>query len=270
MRLLRHAALAALVLATAVTTAGPAFAAPAGNDTYPGRTVVGSVPFAETVDTTEATTDADDAEINAQCGAPMTDASVWYQLTAATDGGMVVDVSQSTYSAGAIVATGGPGNWTVQACAPGTVGFTAVAGETYTILAIDDQYDGGGNGGTLNIKIDHIPPPPTIDITVNKFASFDPHSGSATVSGTVTCTSDASWASLDTFLRQQVGRLTTISGWGSTSLVCDGTAQSWSAWVYPDSGKFAGGKAASVSFALACGVFDCGFDYVERTVQLRG
>ena len=114
---------AALVLTTVVGTAAPALAAPPGNDTYAGRTVVGSVPFTQSLDTTEATTDADDAELNAQCGAPVTDASVWYQVTAAADGGMVVDVSQSSFSAGAIVATGSPGNWTVVACAPGTVGW---------------------------------------------------------------------------------------------------------------------------------------------------
>src|ERR671913_1642919 len=155
MRLTRGVATTALLtLTTVVATAAPALAAPPSNDTYAGRTIVASVPFTQTLDTTEATTDADDVELNAQCGAPATDASVWYQVTAQADGGLVVDVSESSFSAGAIVATGSPGNWTVVTCGPGAVGWTAVAGETYTILVFDDQGDGGGNGGVLNVTID--------------------------------------------------------------------------------------------------------------------
>jgi hypothetical protein len=268
MRLVRCAATTALVLGTVVVTAAPAFAAPPGNDAYAGRTVVGSVPFSQTLDTSEATTDADDAELNAQCGAPVTDASVWYQVTA-TATGMVADISQSSYSAGAIVATGSPGSWTVVACAPGTVGWSAVVGETYTVLAFDDQSDGGGNGGTLNITIDVIPPPPTIDVTLNRFGQFNAHTGSATVGGTVTCTGLAQFAFLDIEVRQAVGRVSTVDGFGSVDVTCDGVTHPWTAEVVPDSGKFAGGKAAEVTFAVACGVFECGTDFEQRTIQLR-
>ena len=270
MRLVRCAATAALALGAVVTTAAPAFAAPPGNDAYAGRTVVGSVPFSETLDTSEATTDADDAQLNALCGAPRTDASVWYQVTAAASGGMVVDISQSNYSAGAIVATGSPGSWNVLACAPGAVGWSAVAGETYTILAFDYQGDGGGNGGTLRLTVDTIPPPPTIDVTLDRFAQFHAQTGTATATGTVTCTGTAVFAFLSVDLRQAVGRLVTIEGFGSTDLVCDGASHNWSAEVVPNSGKFAGGKAAEATFAVACGVFDCGVDFDQRTVILRG
>jgi hypothetical protein len=263
-------ATAALVLTAVVGTAAPALAAPPGNDTYAGRTVVGSVPFAQSLDTTEATTDADDAELNAQCGAPVTDASVWYQVTAAADGGMVVDVSQSSFSAGAIVATGSPGNWTVVACAPGTVGWSAIAGETYTILAFDDQGDGGGNGGTLVITVDVAPPAPTIDVTVNPVGEFNARTGSATISGTVTCTGTADFAFVDLELRQAVGRVSTITGFGSFDVTCDGVTYPWSVEVFPTNGKFAGGKSVSVAVALACGTFECGTDYEQRTVKLRG
>ena len=57
--------------------------------------IIGSVPFSQTLDTSQATTDADEAQLNALCGAPRTDASVWYQVTATASGGMVVDVSRS-------------------------------------------------------------------------------------------------------------------------------------------------------------------------------
>src|SRR5215475_5957928 len=96
MRLLSTVAVAGLAFATVLGTAGPAVAAAPSNDTYAGRAVVGSLPFTETLDTTEATTDADDADLMAAsapyCGSGLTtDASVWYQVTTA-GGGIDLDM----------------------------------------------------------------------------------------------------------------------------------------------------------------------------------
>jgi hypothetical protein len=44
----------------------------------------------------------------------------------------------------------------------------------------------------------------------------------------------------------------------------------WSADVFPQNGKFAGGKTMTVTFAFSCGPFECGSGFVEQTVQLRG
>jgi Family of unknown function (DUF6299) len=270
MRLVRCVGLAALVLGTVVATAAPAFAAPPGNDTYAGRTVVESVPFTQTLETGEATTDSDDAQLNAQCGAPATDASVWYELTASAAGGMVVAVSDSSYTAGAIVATGGPGNWTLVNCAPGAVGWTAAAGVTYTILVFDDQFDGGGNGGTLRLTIGEAPPVPTIDVTLDPIGQFHARTGTATVSGTVTCAGVVDFAFLDIELRQNVGRVSTVRGFGFADVTCDGVTRQWTAEIFPDNGKFAGGKAAEATFAVACGAVECGVDFEQRTIMLRG
>ena len=270
MKLASGVATAALTLTAVVATAGPALAAPPSNDTYAGRTVVGSVPLTQSLDTTEATTGADDVELNAQCGAPATDASVWYEITAQTEGGLVVDVSNSSFSAGVIVATGSPGNWTVLSCAPGAVSWFPVAGETYTILVFDDQGDGGGNGGVLNVTIDVAPAAPTIDVTVNPVGEFDARTGSATITGTVTCTGEALFSYLDVEVRQAVGRMSTVTGYATVDITCDGTTYPWSVEVLPVNGKFVGGRAASVTFALACGNIGCGADYQEWIVRLRG
>jgi hypothetical protein len=257
----------AAVTSIFLLTGGVAIAAPT-NDTYPNRTVIGSVPFAETVDTTTATTDSDDVEINAICGAPRTDASVWYSYTPAVDGAIIIDVSDSTYSAGVLVATGGPGAWTIQTCGPGAVSLPTVAGQTYTILAIDDQYDGGGNGGTLQISVTEAPPPPKIDVTIDPYAHLNPQAGSATVVGTVTCTGQAEFAFLQTLLVQRVGRFTII-GYGYSDVVCDGVTHPWSAEVVSENGKFSGGKAADATIAIACGMIMCSFDYEQRQVLIR-
>lgn len=262
----------ALVLASAATftAAGPAFAAAPGNDTHAGATVI-STGFSDSLDTTRAGTDAEDADLNAGCGAPATDASVWYTLTPPADGGVVVDVSGSDYSAGVIVATGSPGSWALETCGPGAVSFFGAAGTTYTILAFDDQFDGTGNGGTLNMTVADAPPPPSLQVDVDKFAAFDSRSGAAFVNGTLTCTGQADFAGIEVQLAQKVGRVATVRGAGFADAHCNnGETQRWSARITPDSGKFAGGKAASVTFAFACGPFHCAEDYQEHIVQLRG
>jgi hypothetical protein len=100
----------------------------------------------------------------------------------------VIDVSQSDYTAGVLVGVGSQGNLFTVACGPGTVAFSAEAGTTYYVLAIDDQADGSGNGGSLNISFNEVPPPPTVEIAVNLVGRVDIHTGIATVSGTYTCT----------------------------------------------------------------------------------
>jgi len=266
----RFLVLLSVVALWSLTFATPALAAAPGNDTYAGRAAVAALPFTDSLDTTEATTDADDADANADCGAPATDASVWYEFTPAADTNVLVDVSASDYSAGVIVVTGSPGSFVLQGCGPGAVGFFAASGETYAILVFDDQLDGAGTGGALDISIDVAPPPPTVEITVNPTGTFNKVSGSATVSGTITCTGDADFAEVDIQLTQNVGRFT-IRGFGSFfgEAICDGTAQPWSAEVFGDNGKFKGGRAVSVAFGFACNQFECGFDEVDSIVKLR-
>lgn len=58
----------------------PASAAPT-NDTIANATPITSVPFTDTFDSTGATTGAEDAAINATCGAPVTNVSVWCRST---------------------------------------------------------------------------------------------------------------------------------------------------------------------------------------------
>lgn len=262
--------IASLVLALTLTFGGvaPALAAAPANDTFGGATVA-ATGFSEVLNTSEATTDADDAQLNTNCGAPATDASVWYAF-AGNDAGVVVDVSSSDYSAGVAVGVGTQGNLQLVTCGPGAVAFFAGAGETYYVLAFDDQFDGAGNGGNLSISFNEVPPPPTIDFTVNRFGSVNAQTGVATISGTYTCTNGDFF---DVFVdaRQNVGRFAIFgSGEFFDFGTCDGTAHNWSADVFPQNGKFKGGKALTLNFATSCGAFECGFGFAEQTVQLRG
>src|SRR5262245_3875944 len=184
-------------------SAPAALAAPPTNDTFAGATPV-AVGFTEVLDTSDATTDGDDAQVNASCGAPATDASVWYVIEG-TDQGVVVDVSQSDYPAGVLVGVGTQGNLETIACGPGTTIFTAVAGTTYYVLAFDDQTDGSGNGGSLNISFVEAPPPPTIDIALSRFGRVNIHTGVATVTGTYTC-SNGEFLDININADQKIGR----------------------------------------------------------------
>jgi hypothetical protein len=265
----RIAFLAGLLITVSLATAAPVLAAVPGNDTYAGATDITSLPFTETINTTEATTDADDAEMNvADCGAPATDASVWYTITPSADAFLVADLSSSTYSAGAIVATGAPGSFTFITCGPGAVVWDAASGETYSILVFDDQEDGAGTGGTLTINVEEVPPPPEVTLTVNPRGTFDSHTGGARVSGTVTCTGDAEFSFIDVFMRQKSGRFF-IDGEGFIEgFACDGSTQNWTVDIFPFNGIFKGGRTATVTFAVACGEFLCGEGFDESVVNL--
>ena len=267
----RNAARLCAVVAVAmlgVLAAGPAYAAAPANDTFAGATAIASVPFTTTQDTTEATTDADDTEANAVCGAPALDASVWYSITPATDQVLLVDVSSSSYSAGVLVVTGKPGGFELQTCGPGAVAFQALAGVTYHMLMIDDQYDGAGNGGTLRLSVTEAPPPPELTVTVNDRAAFNALTGSATVSGTIACTGVVDFTFVDVQLRQTIG-LGDVVGYGFMEVACDSTVRPWSVEVFPYVGtKFVGGKGASFTFAYACGPIFCSEYYTEQQVLL--
>ena len=95
------AAAAALLLVPVLATS--ASAAPALNDTAAAATVVTALPSSFSQDTTGATTDALDASLNAGCGAPFTNASVWFSYTDPDGGGVLADMSASSYSGGFIV-----------------------------------------------------------------------------------------------------------------------------------------------------------------------
>ena len=260
--------LTGLLIVWSFAFAGTALALPLAppNDTKAGIESL-SIPDDITLDTTNATTDADDAAMNPpDCGAPATDASVWYSLTG-TGSWVAIDVSDSDYSAGVLVTTGDPNNDFVT-CGPGAVAWLAESGVTYSILVIDDQQDGTGNGGNLKLKVEEIPPPPEISLTVNPKGVFDAHTGGAVVRGTITCTGDATDSFIDVSMRQKTGRLF-IDGEGFVEgFTCDGASHGWSVDIFPFNGVFKGGKTATVTFALACGDFLCGEGFDESVVSL--
>ena len=279
--LLRRMTVAVLgtTLVTLSLTTWSALAATPSNDTISGAKQV-TYGFSETVDTTEATTDADDAAVNARCGFSSTDASVWYMFTATSDMAAVVDAT-ATYADGAsgwyypgvIIATGSPGSLAVVRCAGAYARFTPSAGTTYYIVVIDPQWDGGGNGGTLKFSLVE---PPSASVTVTD-GTFDPATGNAALAGTYVC-ERATRISIGTFLTQALGPRVTVTGtdvFYTNSARCDGTPQPFSVNVeaggYYGGERFAGGPATVGVRVVACGTFECADRYQPETeIRLRG
>jgi hypothetical protein len=260
--LLTIGALCSLGLVTPVLAASP------GNDAYGGRTVIEGLPFGETIDTTEATTDALDAEANLECGAPATDASVWYELTPENDGEIVIDATASDYSVGILVLTGSPGTFSAVACVAGSLGVTTTAGETLTILVFD--YDDVGNGGNLVLSMDALPPPPSLELTIDRDGTVNQRTGIATVHGTITCTGGSEYGKyfIEGQLTQAVGRFRIHSDNGSGTFTCTGTAEAWSFELVGLDGRLGGGKATVSVFAAAC-TFSCSTVVVDRVITLK-
>lgn len=239
--------------------AGPALAAdPPANDLFDAATTVSSTQFVETVDTTGATTDAIDAAANANCGAPATEASVWYTFTEPLPGGTpyTVDVSSSSYSAGIIVVTGSPDSFVLQACGPGSIGFIANGGTTYSILAFSETP--GVIGGVLNIAI-QVPQPNEVSISIDSTGSVN-RAGHVTVSGTLTCSQPA-FIGLSADLRQRAGRRY-LTAYANTAVWCDGVT-AWTATTTFEDGVFVAGRAT-----VHVMTFDAG-SIVEASSEIR-
>jgi hypothetical protein len=152
---------AALALTTGAFVATAGAANPPPNDKIGGATVVSSLPFTDTVDTTAATTDATDAQANQSCGAPVTNNSVWYKFTTgSTASTLSVDTTGSDFSSGVLIAKGTPGSLTTQACGPVSTLAALSPRTTYYILAFDDS----GAGGTLHIAMHGPGPRPKNDM----------------------------------------------------------------------------------------------------------
>jgi hypothetical protein len=262
-------ALAAMV--AGIPLASPAWAAPPSNDEPGGAVVVGPVPFHYEEDTTEATTSADEAALNAFCGAPVLEQGVWFTATATESGAFTVDTTESNYSAGILALAGTPGNFVPLACGPGQIAGEVNAGDTVYLLIFGDGLS-GTTSGHLVLNIDRAVAPPTIDVTVDPTASVN-KDGIAHLTGTVRCTTENGEGSvIDVFgqLRQRIGRVF-INGFFDSFVgtPCDGTAYPWSADVVGDNGLFSGGKAATVTIAFGCGTSFCNEGFVEASVKLR-
>ena len=262
-RLLVALAAAALLAPLGATTAS---AAPT-NDTSAGATAVTSLPTTVTQDTRTATTDALDATLNEQCGAPATNGSVWFTYTDPTGDGLLVDLAHSDFTAGVMIVQGDPtaGGFVV-ACGPEAVALRGETGTTYYVMAFSDTPE--RIGGTLVASFEPLPPAPVSTLTVDPRATAY-KDGSLRLTGSYSCSNaNGFFSDIEGQVVQRVGRVKITGFFFASPLECDGAVHPWEAFAFSDNGLFAGGKAANVSIVFACGDFDCAATSVEQTVQV--
>ena len=155
--------LVALVLSGALSLAHTATAAPPSNDAFSSATVVVSMPFAETVDITEATRTYDEPTFGCY-GAPQR--TVWYRFSVGADATVGVagtstvigDVSIGVFRDGG----SGVSGLRFVNCGSGPaprVTFAATAGEVYYVQ-LGNSFSAGG---PIDVSIEIVPPPPNDD-----------------------------------------------------------------------------------------------------------
>ena len=142
-----------------VPFAGTAWAQPS-NDSFSGATVIPSVPFSTTEDTTQATFGPEDTAAEHACGPAngQYSKSVWFAYTAASDEQLQLDTYTSSYQVAGAVVTGTPAAFSSVRCFLGATMLPVSQGTTYYIVLV--QF-GHGSGGTLNLSLTRsVPPPP--------------------------------------------------------------------------------------------------------------
>jgi len=148
-----------LFMAVAIAIAGvsPALAAPPSNDDFGFATVIGSLPFSDSVDNTEATLEPGEPE---SCSSMPQ--SVWYSFTPVSDTVVRVDMDGSSFGDTAFVAYqdggSGFGGLSFLDCSNfgGFLTLSLQAGTTYYIQAGNIF---NGSGGDLHLNLQEVPPP---------------------------------------------------------------------------------------------------------------
>ena len=239
------------------------------NDDFASATESTSLPFTDSINTSDATTAVDDPECAGNGH------TVWYSFTAPAEMGIEANTFGSDYDTTLSVYTGSRGALTQIACnddaaetLQSRVRFNATEGVTYFFM-VGSFFD--SPGGNLVFSVEEIPliVPLEVSVSIDPVGSVVPKAGIATIHGTVTCSRPAS---VDLFgeLAQRAGRVI-IRGFFEEFLECSGETP-WSATVTGENGRFAGGRAQASVFAFA---FDPetgeeAFAEASRTVRLRG
>jgi hypothetical protein len=263
----RSLTVAAVILATMILGMPWASAAPPSNNDFANAMVVTEpLPFDDTVDTTDATSDATDPAPG--CIFDSAGHTVWYAYTPSQDLAIQARTFGSDYDTVVAAYTGTAGNLTEIGCSDDANGtlqsnvlVEAQTGMTYYFMV-------GGFGdasGTLAFEVGAPIPAFNIDeVAISSVGTVRPRTGVATISGTITCTSGPSVVDVLVSVSQRIGR-TTVHASGEDLFACDGTVP-WSIQVEPTDGLLVGGPAQVEVEAF--GFHTSGF--AQATVKLRG
>lgn len=248
---------------------------PPVNDDFDHPTVIPSMPFTVSESATNATVSPDDPFCVSRTQ------SVWFSFTPTQNQRLEANTFGSNYDTTLAVYTGTRGSLIQIACnddSSGTVQsrvrFNAVAGTTYYFQA-SSFFPVTSANLTFNLLL--APPPLSIVPTVTQFGSVDPSSGTAAISGFLTCSQPA-FVTLSGQLKQTHGGVP-VTGFFSAFIPCNGTTP-WSVNIQTTTTLFHGraadlftGGKADVSATAFAFDFENGV-FIQKnlaaTVTLRG
>ena len=250
---------------TTLAVPGTAMAQPANDDFDDAIQIAEPLPFSNATSTVDATTAPDDP-LCAGNGH-----TVWYRFTPSSDMRVIAHTFGSNYDTTLSVYTGSRGALSQIACnddfdsLQSRVAFDATAGTNYFIMA---GSFGMSPGGDLRLTVEQAPPPIEVAVTVNPTGTFNPQTGVATISGTLTCSQPTTFAGLFGDLRQRAGRVIITGFFDVFPEQCSGET----AWMATAQGMgfFGGGPATASMFAVACTEFACAEVETTQTVRLQG
>jgi hypothetical protein len=254
-----------LAIAPAAIAQAPA------NDDFDSATVIASLPFTDSIDTSEATTAADDPQCSGEGH------TVWYAFTAPADMGIEANTFGSDYDTTLTVLTGSRGALHNVTCnddaadsLQSRVRFNATAGVTYFFMVGSFVDSEGGNLVFSVVEIPLLPPPPEVGVSIDPVGTVVPKTGTATIHGTVTCSRPVSVDLAVGELRQRIGRFFVV-GFFDEFIECSGET-AWSATVTGQNGLFVGGRAEAsvVAFAFDPVTGEEAVAEASATVRLRG
>jgi hypothetical protein len=244
-------------------------AAPPANDDFDTATIISALPFTDVVDTTEATTAADDPVPSCVIGSVQ--ATVWYSLTPSNAMRIRMDTSGSNYYAVAVAYTGTRGALSEISCGLPLLTLDVTAGVTYSFMVFPLP---GTPPGLLSINVQEIAPV-TVSVAINATGLVNPTTGVATVSGTITCSPGA--ITLEgmpgpSTLQQLFAHRVVISGYFNFPVTaCTGEAIAWSVTVTGTNGLFAPGAAQADVIVEACSFItgECVFGSADARIRLK-
>jgi hypothetical protein len=260
MRTLRLSMAAIVAVALIPLAAASASAAPPANDEVAGAVAL-SLGDRVVQDTSEATTNAGDDALNADCGAPATNGSVWYKYTPSVNRPFVLDQTASDFEGGFLVFEGTPTAESLLTCGPGMVAVNGQEGTTYNIMAISTD----AAGGRLVLSLKNPPPAPNVNVTIAKRGKAY-RGGAARIHGHYYCR-NGDFAGLFGSLTQRAGRLKIPAEFGR-GIRCDGQRHAWSVRLVSRIGTYARGPARARVTIEACGVIECNSDTAKRRIRL--
>jgi hypothetical protein len=212
---------------------------PPPNDDFDHATIVPSIPFTVSEDATNATVAPDDPFCFGRSQ------TVWFAYTPVSNIRLEANTFGSNYDTTLSVYTDTPGSLTQIACnddssgtAQSRVAFDAVAGTTYYFM-VSSLFPISPAHLVFNLL--EAPPPFSFVPSVSQFGSVSLTTGTATITGSVSCTEPA-FVTISGQLKQTHAG-TPISGYFSTFVPCDGTTP-WSATVQSQAVLFHGRSVA--------------------------